>query len=1005
MTKEIYCRKLWYLSLGLLAAAILSAGIFHDAEAETRQELLPLENSIQENDPPETNPPETNLPETDISETDSLVSETPGADLPGTNIPETEAPLMETSWYIVLSDITPVIPEGGRVYDGTDRISVDFQWRLIARTSGSPSAGKEDQTPPQVTVTCIARLASPHAGTQAVLYDFAYQTDDPAHVFMAADNPHPELTVDVLKRILTVEIPDGRKIFAAEADMDHIWPDESTADDMNKASRDREAGKVPQDRRLKAKVSGFLMDQNGDPVVPAGFRAPDVTVDNSVLKADSPMFQYGTDEGEEKEGDDRKKSRDADSAREAVYQNALVMKRDEGGSLSGNATADYAFCEEPSDERYHCGSVRIVSSKVTEGEDYVAEGQGLIREGGRLIIRSGTGLSVRTRSKSPYNTGIEKNDIQTDGSLTFRLKKVDRHGHVLAESLPAEISWKADGEVPAASVSVSGGHQENGLIFSDSSCTIRISVSQDMVSGMYQVLYRIRSGSSLASEQNLLPSSGSWISSGLTGPGEIKISEEGIFQAEVMTQDRVGNTAYALSRIFVIDQTKPACMIEGASDGSANSGEVRLVFTCSDRFYRKDSARYSVTSAFGGNVPAEVSRRQATDGISIRLADFEHNKSADAWYHVTFSAEDMAGNVTTEVIDFSVNRFGSSYGIPAETSKYLETYYHRKPFDVTYLESNLDQVNSPEVLVMRNGRKLSSVRLQSQEITQSSASDGLHHYLYRIPADTFRKDGRYEVILITSDKAGNLADTQARQFPVRFAIDHEKPECLVSGIKKKEIYRAKNLTVGFEVRDNLALDYAEVYLNAHLLKSYSASKIREAGGVFKVSLRESPAWQRLQFHVTDQAGNEYWTDEYLVFLSEEGDAPADQNPGESAEKLAEKEKRKEKGKEGRQEAATGNRMEAGGTEAETENKPFSEGKGRLQSAADLLAETEIQRRSREAGTYQASGPEERLQEKKKHDGSRAASALVFVFVLTYIVFFAIQWSRKSTKLPGGRKDG
>lgn len=963
--------------------------------AETERESIPAGTAEPEasgSDPSgqKASEPETSEPGTSESETSERETSEPETSERETS--ESETSESETSgdagsgtiWNITISDIAPVIPDGGRVYDGTDRISVRFRWDLRPEAATAPS----DNSPvPMVNVTCSSHLASPHAGIETVIYDFHVQTDDPEHVFMAADNPHPDLTVDVQKRMLTVVIPDGKKVFAAKADMDYIWPDESTEIDMNREKPGAGEGKVPEDFALEAQISGFLADKSGSPLIPEGFQAPEITVDSKVLKADSPMFRYDEDPEAGKGG------QKTGSGKEAVYERALIMKRKKDGTLTGNATSDYVFCEDPADPHYHCGSVRIVSSRVSEGEDYAIEGSSLIRENGKLIIRTGTGFSVKVKKQSPYNTGAVMDTVVSDGKFSFRLKKTDRRGQVLAESMPEELSYLADGQVPAVSAAVSGGHQEQGILFSDSDFLADISPVPDPVSGMAQVRYRIRKGYRLPSGADVLPVSGPWNQASLSDLTQVRITEEGVYQIEVMVSDRVGNTAAALSRIFVIDRTKPELHIYGAADNSANSGEVKLVFSCSDPFYRKGSSRYEVTSAFGGIVPPELSGSESNEGIVIRLADFEHTRAADAWYHVTFRAEDMAGNASSAETDFSVNRFGSSYGISGGTSKQLSLYYHRKPFDVTYLETNIDRVNSPKVLVMRNGRKLSHVPVLSEE-TGGSGEDGLHHYRYTIAGDTFRKDGDYEVILMTSDLAGNSGDTGERNLPVHFAIDAQKPECLVSGLEEKGVYRTQSLTAVFEVRDNLAPESAEVYKDARLWKSYSAAMIRKAGGVFKVALHQSPAWQRLQFHVTDKAGNEYWTDEYYAFLSEEGEAPDGQKFGESAEKLAEKkrERKKDAGGDDRKDRGGG---EESSTESDREG-PDTHGTGEKtdkrdvktghKSAADLLAETGTETAGKDSG------------EKR----SRHPAFYGFFPAVTFSCLYAVIWFLRHT---GNRKTG
>ena len=143
-------------------------------------------------------------------------------------------------------------------------------------------------------------------------------------------------------------------------------------------------------------------------------------------------------------------------------------------------------------------------------------------------------------------------------------------------------------------------------------------------------------------------------------------------------------------------------------------------------------------------------------------------------------------------------------------------------------------------------------------------SDGFR-YVYTISENAFREDGIYEVILFTSDRAGNSSDSAACDIPVRFAIDKTPPQCLITGIRSGSRYQAESLTAVAEVRDNLAAAGAWIYLDSVLDRTLDSEALAQTEGVIKLPFKEKREWRTLQIRVQDFAGNEYWTPE-LVFL-------------------------------------------------------------------------------------------------------------------------------------------
>ncbi len=767
---------------------------------------------------------------------------------------ESENPRPSGQYLVSIKDCAVCLPEGGRVYDGTDRIEVTFNTELTrvrtpditeqkadkASESAADIPGDQPSLPeekePEYHVTCSARLAGPDAGIQKVLCSFSLETPYPENVKLDESASSVQLDAEVRKAVLSVTIADGKKTYGEPADIKHIRFDK---DDI-------------------ILVSGFVKDENGQEIIPDGFKKPEVEVDSKVLEQWSPIYEV-------------QKEVLSDSQVRHKYKKALVMKRTKNGKLTGDATANYEFCSDPSDPRYRPGTVTVERASLKRGESYTVSGEPgayVIAGDGTVTVRQGSWLKVEPVAKG-YNTGAEKENIAADGIFRFSLSQRTEDGKLLAESKEDQIVYRVDNEAPKAEMSVQGAQKNPDACFSSSGAKVKIDTPQDEVSGIESVRFRILS-CALTNETasgggaGLLSQSGPWQEIGTEGI--VSLDTEQVCRIEAEVRDRVGNVSLTISPVIVIDHTSPKLEIKGVTDQSANRGSVVITVGCKDETYRKGSLSATLESTFGGVKVGQTLYEEDENSASIRFDDFPKSKAADAIYTLSVDAEDKAGNNARRQITFSVNRFGSAYSLAPSTKEQLKKYYHTKPFDVTFLETNLDEVGGARVL-LRCGGEMKELGAKNLSVRSSLEESGRHSYAYTVPAGCFSSDGEYEVMLLTQDRAGNSADSSSRLLPVRFAIDTTKPECLVSGIDPDGQYHAGKVTAVIEVRDNLELEKADIYLNSRILQSVSAEKLKKSMGLIRVTLPEKEEWQTLQVRVQDRAGHVTWSREYTVYVS------------------------------------------------------------------------------------------------------------------------------------------
>lgn len=157
------------------------------------------------------------------------------------------------------------------------------------------------------------------------------------------------------------------------------------------------------------------------------------------------------------------------------------------------------------------------------------------------------------------------------------------------------------------------------------------------------------------------------------------------------------------------------------------------------------------------------------------------------------------------------------------------------------------------------------IRGTDYEVTMTGDASSWKQYQYRIPASRFQKEGIYELLLSSEDRANNQSDTGMQGKRVTFALDWTAPECLITGVKDGEAYQTAAQTVCFWPQDNIGVRTLKIYKDSELY--YQTDTVNTAELPVKIRLSESEEWQTLQAKVCDFAGNECWTPELAVYVN------------------------------------------------------------------------------------------------------------------------------------------
>ena len=330
----------------------------------------------------------------------------------------------------------------------------------------------------------------------------------------------------------------------------------------------------------------------------------------------------------------------------------------------------------------------------------------------------------------------------------------------------------------------------------------------------------------------------------------------------------MGNLKFSESAPICVDRTAPEITISGVSDQSANSGSLPIQISCEDAYYRPGSLKIQIHGSNGGKAPALKKSEESEQGCLVEYFDFPKEQSYDDTYTLTVEASDLSGNRTQKTAEFSVNRFGSVFDLALDTKKKLKQYYFRHPTDIVFLETNIDYVGASKIFCRENGEVRQLIRGTDYEVTMTGDASSWKQYQYRIPASSFQKEGIYELLLSSEDRANNQSDTGMQGKRVTFALDWTAPECLITGVKGGELCQTAVQTVCFWTQDNVGVRTLKIYKDSELY--YQTDTVNTSELPVKIRLSESEEWQTLQAKVCDFAGNECWTPELAVYVNTKG---------------------------------------------------------------------------------------------------------------------------------------
>jgi len=386
------------------------------------------------------------------------------------------------------------------------------------------------------------------------------------------------------------------------------------------------------------------------------------------------------------------------------------------------------------------------------------------------------------------------------------------------------------------------------------------------------------------------PSISGWASTGESEhEATIYFAEELHYTLAVSVTDIVGlsGESFAVPE-FIIDMTPPEITVEGLRHTEAFSGEIYPVITFKDAHFDDYAAQVNFSLANGQSTylfRADAFYDGTTKTISVD--DISRIPENDNVYIMQATVTDRAGNTTTETRMFSINRFGSTYLISAETRSFLDQYIDA-PKDVVITEINPSGLKEDETL-MRLSRNVESVETLQEgrgyRVEPGSTDELWNSYVYTIPDSRFIDDGHYRVIVRSEDLANNISDNtmenksfdRMSRAEINFALDRTLPTGSILNAEDGATYIGSSHDIQLRVEDNLGWDHALLMINGREMRNYTAEG-EELSAVFTYTLEERTDPYDIELIIYDKAGNRFLTQKSGILITSDTFVEIVENP-------------------------------------------------------------------------------------------------------------------------------
>lgn len=483
------------------------------------------------------------------------------------------------------------------------------------------------------------------------------------------------------------------------------------------------------------------------------------------------------------------------------------------------------------------------------------------------------------------NTYYIERTFAQDGEYRIGVSAEDTVGHLSAGG-SAESSGKGyvntsgsvqpwefviDKTAPVISVTYSNNSSQNGRYYKNSR-TAQISITETNydAGNTKGTITATLDGQQIAAPTLNLSSQNSSVS----------FTEDGDYTMKIECTDKAGNVAvpYTASP-FTIDQTAPNIEIN-VEDHSANTGNImpEVLMTDVNFDQRGWSAPMQVLTGLDASPKASGwsnSNSSVTHGVKVSFVNLQKVKENDGVYILTAKITDLAGNESTKTVNFSVNRFGSTYiAYDEATQKLLDSGYGKTAPTLVIQEINPNTIKNEKIVLSSGSESVTLKKGTDYTVQSTTGKDCWNGAIYTVNASVFERNGKlaegtYELSLYSEDSANHSNSNRVNEagLPIRFTLDTSAPVVVITGIDDGDRIRSENRDVTLFYSDSSGIKEIIVYLDGQEYLRLSAEEIAKHPDSYTFTIDQSNSNRVLTVSVLDKADNEVKTEEINFFLN------------------------------------------------------------------------------------------------------------------------------------------
>lgn len=309
----------------------------------------------------------------------------------------------------------------------------------------------------------------------------------------------------------------------------------------------------------------------------------------------------------------------------------------------------------------------------------------------------------------------------------------------------------------------------------------------------------------------------SWSLDGESHKANILFDDDGEYRISV-----VKNGTNSFEEKVNVDSTSPYITITGVENLTANARTVSPVVRYSDVNIDLSKSKVTLTSITDGKSRDLIYKaKKQDDGYILNLDPIY----IDDNYILTIAIYDLAGNVTKEQVNFSVNKNGATFKFKPEE---LVGKYTNKVFTPSIEVWNTDEISIVSATINGTDEPYEFV-------------DGELKFLKSID-----KDGKYIFNLEVIDTAGNKSSMK----PVEVIFDATKPVSIILGVEDGKSYEG---SVNIILSTELPGDFIDsVWLDNKLLNKKEYTVSEEGKVILNIAIEGEHS---IKVQAKDLAGN------------------------------------------------------------------------------------------------------------------------------------------------------